>query len=74
MARHAVRKRGAPQPELVVITGLSGSGKVTVLKSLEDMGYYSVDNLPVELIPNSGNWFGTRRTLTRGPAGGHPGG
>jgi UPF0042 nucleotide-binding protein len=54
MARQAVRKRGAPQPELVVITGLSGSGKVTVLKSLEDMGYYSVDNLPVELIPKFG--------------------
>ncbi len=54
MARQAVRKRGAPQPELVVITGLSGSGKVTMLKSLEDMGYYSVDNLPVELIPKFG--------------------
>lgn len=54
MARKVVRKRGAPQPELVVITGLSGSGKVTTLKSLEDMGYYSVDNLPVELIPKFG--------------------
>jgi len=40
----------AQQPELVVITGLSGSGKGTVLKCLEDMGYYAVDNLPVELI------------------------
>ncbi len=39
------------QPELVVITGLSGSGKGTVLKALEDMGYYSVDNLPIELMP-----------------------
>lgn len=38
-------------PELVVVTGLSGSGKGTVLKCLEDMGYYSVDNLPTELIP-----------------------
>ncbi|MDW8130068.1 MAG: RNase adapter RapZ [Bryobacterales bacterium] len=38
-------------PELIVITGLSGSGKGTVLKCLEDLGYYSVDNLPVELIP-----------------------
>jgi len=35
----------------VVITGLSGSGKGTVLKCLEDLGYYSVDNLPIELIP-----------------------
>lgn len=37
--------------ELVIITGLSGSGKGTVLKVLEDMGFYSVDNLPIELIP-----------------------
>lgn len=38
-------------PELVVITGLSGSGKATVLKAFEDNGYYAVDNLPVDLIP-----------------------
>lgn len=37
--------------ELVVITGLSGSGKGTVLRVLEDLGYYAVDNLPIELIP-----------------------
>ena len=37
-------------PELVVITGLSGSGKATVLKCLEDIGFYSVDNLPTGLI------------------------
>lgn len=39
------------RPELVIITGLSGSGKGTVLKVLEDLGYFSVDNLPIELIP-----------------------
>jgi UPF0042 nucleotide-binding protein len=39
------------QTELVIITGLSGSGKGTVLKALEDLGYYSVDNLPIGLIP-----------------------
>jgi len=33
------------------LTGLSGSGKSTVLKAFEDMGFYCVDNLPVELIP-----------------------
>ena len=37
--------------ELVIITGLSGSGKGTVLRVLEDLGYYSVDNLPIDLIP-----------------------
>ena len=37
--------------ELVVITGMSGSGKASVLKAFEDMGYYCVDNMPVELFP-----------------------
>src|SRR5271157_4879047 len=39
------------KPDLVVITGLSGSGKGSVLRALEDLGFYSVDNLPVDLIP-----------------------
>jgi RNase adapter protein RapZ len=43
--------RAGPQTELVIITGVSGSGKGTVLKAFEDLGYYSVDNLPLELIP-----------------------
>src|ERR1700689_191601 len=38
------------QTELVIITGLSGSGKGTALKAFEDLGYYSVDNLPIDLI------------------------
>ena len=42
---------GLAKTELVIITGLSGSGKGTVLKALEDLGYYSVDNLPIDLIP-----------------------
>jgi UPF0042 nucleotide-binding protein len=36
--------------ELVVLTGMSGSGKLSALKAFEDLGYYSVDNLPLELI------------------------
>jgi UPF0042 nucleotide-binding protein len=44
------RHRAVRDAELVVITGLSGSGKGTVLKCLEDLGYYSVDNLPIDLI------------------------
>jgi UPF0042 nucleotide-binding protein len=50
-AGNSRRKRRAEKPELVIITGLSGSGKGSVLKALEDLGYYAVDNLPVELIP-----------------------
>ena len=34
----------------VVVTGMSGSGKLTAIHFLEDMGYYCVDNLPVRLI------------------------
>lgn len=37
--------------EVVLITGLSGSGKSIALKALEDAGYYCVDNLPPELLP-----------------------
>jgi UPF0042 nucleotide-binding protein len=37
--------------QLVILTGLSGSGKSTVLRAFEDMGFYCVDNMPVELIP-----------------------
>jgi len=45
-------KRAKPSTsELVIITGMSGSGKGSVLRALEDLGYYSVDNLPVDLIP-----------------------
>lgn len=36
---------------LVVITGLSGSGKSVALRTFEDMGYFCVDNLPAPLIP-----------------------
>src|SRR5262245_31248682 len=49
--RRAASSNPAPKPDLVVITGLSGSGKGSVLKALEDLGFYAVDNLPVELIP-----------------------
>ncbi|HEX8872890.1 MAG TPA: RNase adapter RapZ, partial [Candidatus Acidoferrum sp.] len=51
MPRSSRRRSPRPGRQLVILTGLSGSGKSTVLKSFEDMGYYCVDNLPVELIP-----------------------
>lgn len=44
----ATAKQG---PQLVIITGLSGSGKGTVLKAFEDLGFYCVDNLPIALVP-----------------------
>jgi UPF0042 nucleotide-binding protein len=45
------RKGETHAAELVIITGMSGSGKASALKAFEDLGYYCVDNLPVELIP-----------------------
>jgi len=46
-----------PGRRLVLLTGLSGSGKGSVLRAFEDLGYYCVDNLPVELIPNFSELF-----------------
>jgi RNase adapter protein RapZ len=51
VAKHVAGPPDSERAELVVITGMSGSGKATVLKALEDLGYYAVDNLPIELIP-----------------------
>jgi UPF0042 nucleotide-binding protein len=37
--------------ELIIITGVSGSGKSTALKAFEDLGYLSIDNFPIRLLP-----------------------
>ncbi len=57
------RKRSAG--ELVIITGMSGSGKASVLKAFEDLGYYCVDNLPVGLIPHFAELIGTSSEIER---------
>jgi RNase adapter protein RapZ len=41
----------SPHFQIVVVTGLSGSGKSTVSRVLEDMGFYCIDNLPIALVP-----------------------
>lgn len=41
-----------PLPTVVIVSGLSGSGKSVALKTFEDLDYYCVDNLPVELLPS----------------------
>ena len=43
---------------LVIVTGMSGAGKTTALKMLEDMGYFCVDNLPIPLLPRFVEMFG----------------
>lgn len=51
--------------ELVIITGMSGSGKASVLKAFEDLGYYCVDNLPVGLIPRFAELAGQSSEIER---------
>ena len=50
-----VNNQDAPMPlqmpALTVISGMSGSGKTVALRTLEDLDYYCVDNLPVALLP-----------------------
>lgn len=55
------RRRG----ELVIITGMSGSGKASVLKAFEDLGFYCVDNLPVGLIPRFAELIGQSSEIER---------
>ncbi len=43
-------KKSLGDTQLVLITGMSGSGKASVLKAFEDLGYYCVDNLPLGLF------------------------
>ena len=38
--------------KMIIVTGMSGSGKTVALKMFEDFGYYCVDNLPLELLLN----------------------
>lgn len=59
-SRRASRRSGASPGDgrqLVILTGLSGSGKGSVLKTFEDLGFYCVDNLPVDLIPSFGELY-----------------
>jgi len=44
------REGSAPPPRVVIITGLSGSGKTVALRAVEDLNFFCVDNLPVSLI------------------------
>jgi len=48
----ATPRKTTTRGPLLVVTGMSGAGRSTALKSLEDMGYEAVDNLPLSLLPN----------------------
>jgi UPF0042 nucleotide-binding protein len=58
-------ERAGDGSELVILTGMSGSGKLSALKAFEDLGYYSVDNLPLELIPRFADLVRQSAEITR---------
>jgi RNase adapter protein RapZ len=50
---------------LVVVTGVSGAGKSTALRALEDLGFYAVDNLPLPLVPKLIELLSSRPDIDR---------
>ena len=42
------------ESKFLIITGMSGAGKTQVVRTLEDMNFFCIDNLPPALIPNAG--------------------
>ncbi|HEV2135178.1 MAG TPA: RNase adapter RapZ [Terracidiphilus sp.] len=54
-----------PGKELVVVTGISGAGKASALKAFEDLGFHSVDNLPLELMEDFAGLVSNSREVER---------
>lgn len=62
------QKAGADVPDVVIITGLSGSGMSSATNAFEDLGYFCVDNLPITLLPTFANLVnagGTEKGIER---------
>jgi UPF0042 nucleotide-binding protein len=59
------RRKQSREPQLLIITGLSGSGKTHVARALEDSGWFCVDNLPTALIPRFADLLGGSEELQR---------
>jgi UPF0042 nucleotide-binding protein len=59
----------SPQPpRLIIVTGVSGSGRASAMRVLEDLGFYCVDNLPVALAPNVAMLAASRDPALKGVA------
>ena len=43
--------------KFVIVTGMSGAGKSTAMKMMEDMGYFCIDNLPIQLLDKLIDFF-----------------
>ena len=69
--KQAAKKKSKPavidtlRRELVILTGMSGAGKASALKAFEDLGYYAVDNLPLDLIPSFADLVQTSAEIRR---------
>ena len=50
-SRAKARTAGTPSARVLLVTGMSGAGRSTALKALEDIGYEAIDNLPLSLVP-----------------------
>ncbi len=58
------------QDRLLIVSGLSGAGKSSAMKALEDLGYDAVDNLPLSMAWQlAGDWASAQRPLASGPQG-----
>jgi RNase adapter protein RapZ len=63
-ADHSVGMK-KPGKELVIVTGISGAGKASALRSFEDLGYHAVDNLPLELLTEFAGLVGKSGEIER---------
>ena len=50
---------------VLIVSGRSGSGKTSVLNTLEDLGYYSIDNLPLSLVPEAAHKLVNESSIKR---------
>jgi UPF0042 nucleotide-binding protein len=53
------------KPRIVILTGLSGSGKTVALRAIEDSGFYCVDNLPIALIGSFASIISRNREIRK---------
>lgn len=60
-----LEKKTDPCKDLIIVTGLSGSGKTGVVRVLEDLDYYCVDNLPVPMIRHFIECIATEHDLSK---------
>jgi RNase adapter protein RapZ len=64
-AKSATPLRPDHPRDLVILTGLSGSGKDSALKAFEDLGFYAVDNMPIALMPHFAELVAHSRDIRR---------